>query len=883
MSRLSQIFTRRRRYDDLSVSIQEHIAERAEELVVEGMAPADAEKAARREFGNVGLVEQRSREAWQWPSVESVVADVRFALRQLIKSPGFSIAAIATLALGIAVNATMFSLVSAFLLPHLPGQDPQHIVVVSSVNPDSQFLPDANPASAPNFIAWRAHTRLFSEMAANYADRTGSLSEPGQQPEGVAYESVSPNYFTLFGVAPSLGRGFLPAEDQPGHEHVLILSHGLWERRFASDPSIVGRRVRLNREDYVIVGVMPDNFRLLGFTARLWTPLTLTAADQDPSARNKRFLHLFARLAPGVTLAQASAELSVLAQQTQKDFAQTEQRWGASLRTLNDFLIYSFNIRTGLTVVMTVVAFVLLIACANVAGLLLTRAVSRQKELAIRMSLGASRARVVRQLLTEGVLIAMAGGGLGIVLTYFGIPILRAGLRFNEGIADVHVSLDKNVLIFAGVVSILSALLSSLIPAFKASRTDLNGDMKSGTRGATASRQHNRMRTILVGGEIAMALFLLTGSALLIRGVYLLDHQKLGFNHDHLLTAGLQLDPARYPDAAKQDQFARSLAVQLRHIPGVSGVAIASDLPAAGPGSVAFHIKGQTQAASNEHHTVLDMVVAPEYFSVAGIPLLRGRGFSEHDNANAPAVVLVSQQFVRTYLPNRNPIGQLIRLDHQNLPPTWSEIVGVVADVKGYSEDPRIEPAVYEAWAQRPVAAIVLMLRSNMEPDSLIFSVRHTLSALDPELPLLRVMSMDQLIEVQRNGNPLFTKLLAAFAVLALILSAIGIYGLIAYSVGQRTHEIGIRLALGASESDIARMIVREGLKVTLIGSAIGFILALPLPPIFGSVFQGALSFRAPAIYPMVVVCMIAVAAGATYGPARRAKRVSPTVALRTE
>jgi predicted permease len=880
MSFLSKLF-RRRRYDDLAVSIQEHIAERADELIAEGMPRGEAEQAARREFGNVGLVEQRSREVWQWPTVESIFDDVRFALRQLIKSPGFTATAVATLALGIAVNATMFSMVSAFMLPHLPGHDPQNMVVVSSVGPDRQFQADANPASAPNYFAWSKQTRVFSAMAAD-EDRTGGLSGKGQQPEAITYAAVSPNYFAVFGVTPALGRAFLANEDQAGRDHVLILSHGLWERRFGSDSSVVGRVVRLNREDYIVAGVMPADFRLLGFTPQLWTPLTLTAADATPDARKNRSLYLFARLAPGVQLEQARAQMSTLAQQAQRDFPTIEGHWGASVRMLPDFLLYNFGIRTALAVIMTVVGFVLLIACANVAGLLLTRAVGRQKELAIRMSLGATRVRVVRQLLTEGVVIALLGGGVGLLVTYLGIRVVRAGLSFNDAISAVPVSLDTNVLIFAAVVSFVSAILSSVAPALKASRTEINTDLKSEGRGSSSGRAHNRMRVFLVGGEIALALFLLIGSCLLIRGVYLLDHQKLGFNHDHLLTAGLVLDQARYADPTKQIQFVRGLVEQTRQIPGVEQAAVASDLPAAGLNSVVFHIKGQPEARANEQNTIADVVVTLDYFQVAGVPVLHGRGFTEQDNAAAPRVVVVNQEFVHKYFHDRDPLGKQIELDTQGSSAAWSEIVGVVSNVKSYSEDPRIEPEVYEAYQQRPVASISLMLRSTVEPTSLATSLRQVLAKFDPELPLLRVMSMDDVIQVQKNGNPFFTKLLGTFALLALILSAIGIYGLIAYSVGQRTHEIGIRLALGAKASDISRMILREGLKVAGVGSAIGFALALPLPKLFESIFQG-LVLSAPEVYPLVVVVMLLVAFCATFGPARRATHVDPTSALRNE
>jgi predicted permease len=876
-------FSRRRHYTDLAISIEEHIAERTDELVAEGTPRPEAEQAARREFGNLGLIRQRSREAWQWPTAESILGDLRFALRQLAKSPGFTVTAVLTLALGIAVNATMFSLVSAFLLPHLPGIAPESIVVVSSVNPSAIFLPDTNPVSAANYLTWSDDRRIFSSMAAADAYLTGSLSGPGQQPESVSYSAVSINYFSIFGVSPMIGRAFATGEDQPGHDHVLLLSYGLWARRYGSDPSIVGRMIRLNREDYMVAGVMPVEFRLLGFTPQLWTPLTLTAAARTPEARKNRSLYLFTRLASGVALNQARSEMNVLAQRAQQDFPLIEQHWGASVRPLPDFLIYNFGIRTALVVIMTVVSFVLLIACANVAGLLLTRAVGRQKELAIRMSLGASRLRMVRQLLTEGLVIALLGGGVGLLLTVVGIRLMRASLNFNDAISAVPVRLDTNVLVFAAAISLASAILSSVAPALKASRTDINADLKNETRGGTSGREHNRLRVTLVGGEIALALFLLIGSCLLIRGVYLIDHQELGFSQDHLLTARIVLDQARYADSLRELQFVHLLVTELQRVSGTEGASIASDLPASGPGSVTIRLKDHPQIRSNDQNSALDVVVTPDYFRIIGVPLLRGRAFTEQDDARAPRVVVVNRAFAQKYFPGGDPIGKQIQLDITGVPPSWSKIVGVVGDVRSYSEDPRIEPEVYEPFEQRPVGSFSLLLRSNVDPDSLATELRRVVAELDSDLPLLRVMSMDDVIETQRSGNPLFLRLLATFATLALILSAIGIYGLIAYWVGQRTHEIGIRLALGATGADISRMILRQGMMVAVIGSGIGLVAAIPLPRVFSSIFQGTLPFEAPAIYPAVLVAMLFVAFGATFGPAIRATRVNPTTALRKE
>jgi putative ABC transport system permease protein len=509
----------------------------------------------------------------------------------------------------------------------------------------------------------------------------------------------------------------------------------------------------------------------------------------------------------------------------------------------------------------------------------LTRATGRQKELAIRISIGASRFRIVRQLITEGLVIALLGGSAGLLLTYFGISLVRANLTFNEAISAVPISLDSKVLLFVLAISLISAALSSFVPAFKSAHADVNMDLKSESRTASSGRSHSRLRAVLVTGEIALALFLLTGASLLIRGVFLLDHQKLGFRTDHLLTAGLTLDPAQYSDDDHRVLFVRRLISGLQRLPGAKDVAVASDLPATDGSRVSIVLKGDPDKPVNEERSALDVVVTPEYFHTVGIPLLRGRTFSELDNRNGSRVAIINDEFVRRYLKGKDPLGVRIKKSTSS---DWNEVVGVVSDVKSYSEATRVEPEIYESIFQRPVPSLAVMIRSDVEPGSLTTALRSAVAELDRDLPLARVMTMDAVIDYQRSGNPFFTRVLGSFALLALILAAIGIYGLVAYSVGQRTHEIGIRMVVGAKTSDVLRMILRDGFKTAAIGSAVGLVLALPLPKLFDAIFEGV-HFAAPGLYLIVLTAILAVAVFATYVPAFRAARIDPKTALREQ
>jgi len=545
------------------------------------------------------------------------------------------------------------------------------------------------------------------------------------------------------------------------------------------------------------------------------------------------------------------------------------------VRTLTDFLVYSFGIARGLAVLMTAVGFVLLIACANVAGLLLARAGGRRKEMAIRLSLGAGRLRIVRQLLTEGLLMAFLGGGLGLLLSYWGIRFVRAHLSVNEVMRAVPLGLDSNVLLFALSVSLFSAVLCGLAPALAASRTDINTHLKDESRSASTGRSHSRLRKVLVTAEITFALFLLIGCGLLIRGIFLVEHQNLGFQSDHLLIAGITLDKAQFKDASEQSRFIQNLLPRLQRIPGAQAAAAASDLPATGPDSTTLQVKDQPDLPANQRPIALDVVVTTDYFRVAGISLLRGRTFTEMDNAEAPRVVVVSEEFVHRVLRDQDPFGKQVRLDVSGAAPAWSQIVGVVANVKTYSESTRDDPEIYEPFLQRPAPALSLMVRTSIDPDKVASALREAVAQADIELPLAHLMSMTTVIELQGAGDGFFIQVLGAFALLALVLAAIGIYGLIAYYVGQRTHEIAIRMAMGARSQDVRRMVLWEGMKMTVIGALIGFAMALPLPKLFGSMFVD-LHFSEPRAYVIAPIAIIVVAVLATYIPARRASSIDP-------
>src|SRR6266403_76607 len=793
MTWLKQLFSRRRFYGDLSEEIREHLEEKIEELVAGGMSREEAAYAARREFGNVTLVEQDSGTVWRWAAIEDFFTDVRFGARMLRKNPGFTAIALFTLALGIAANGTMFSSLSAWMLKKPAVSDPDRLMVVYGTNSNELREINQNPVSAPNFFTWKKENRVFSQMAAMNPNETASLTGQGE-PERVSATRVTANYFSILGVSPALGRTFAVGEDQSGSDRVVILSHTLWERRYGSDPKVVGATVRVNGESHTVIGVMPSGFLLHSFLTQMWTPLALQDAQQTAAARENRNLYLFARLKTGISVKEARADIATLGRLAAEAFPDTEKGWGAETLTLQDFMILSYPAGSGTVMQMCAAGFVLLIACANIAGLLLARAAGRRKEMAIRSAIGAGRGRMIRQLLTEAGLIALLGGALGLVLTFWRVRALQSAAAPDEESKTLQLamSVDGHVLFFTCAISLLAALLLGLAPALQAGTTNVSAILKNDSATVSAGRGRSRFRSVLVAGEVALAVVLLTGTGLFNKAVHEAIQASPGFDPQNLLTARLSLANARYGKATTQSAFFQELLEKLKVLPGVESAAVTSALPAWDAGDAPFRLKGQENMPAGARPRAFHFVVSPNYLRTAGIALIAGRGFTESDNANAPAVTLISEFFARRYFPNGDAIGKQVLIDSGDAKSMqWRQIVGIVRSVK-------IDPfdvtyaEIYEPFLQRPASSMAVMLRAKSNPEALAPGLREAVWALDKDQPITSVMSMQDQMTIETTGPKWIGTMQAIYAGMALILAVVGLYGLVSFSVGRRSREIGI-------------------------------------------------------------------------------------------
>src|SRR2546425_3363769 len=885
MNWLNQLFPRRRLYNDLSEEIQANLEEKIEELIASGMPRKQATAAARRELGNLTLVQEDSRTVWRWPSIEDFFMDIRLGVRTLRKNPGFTTVVVLTLALGIGANTAIFSVINSVLLQALPYHDPDSLVMVWESN--SQHPNPHNTVSPPNFLDWQSRNTVFSNMA-YVADVRNNLTGNGDAEE-VVVQAVSANFFSVLGVNPLPGTGFTPENGQAGHDNVVILSYGLWKDRFAGDPAIVGKSILLNGNPRTVVGVAPQDFNwfikdgsLTGAKPRLWSPFVFPQSFHDRKQIG-RFLTVAARLKPGANYSQAQTQMNAIAAQLEHEYPDFDGHWGVNVVPLRQQI--SGELRPALLILFGAVAFVLLIACANVSSLLLARAASREREMAIRTAIGASRWRIARQLLMESLLLALIGGGIGVTLTVVGTNALLAASPRN--LLDLtSVSIDLRLLAFAAGATLLAGLLFGFLPSYMSAHSQIAQTLREGGRGASPGKRSGFARSAFVVAQLSLALVLLAGSGLLIRSFVKLVGVNPGFDTGHLLTFKVTLPQSKYAKDPLLMAFFRQLLTRISTVPGVRSATMESFPPLMGLGSATgVHILSQPQQSLMDLPVANVRVVGPDYFSTMSIPLRSGRLFTEQEMAEEKHVTIVNQAFVDKYLNGQNPLGQKAAIymksfQENELKP--SEIIGVVGDVRAMGLDVAAEPSVYWPYPELVMSGMTILVRTSNDPLAVVSGILAELQQLDREQPMASIVTMDQLLADSLSRAHFTMLLLGLFATFALVLAAVGTYGLIAYSVTQRIQELGIRIALGAQRRDVLRLVLGQGTRLTLLGLALGIAAALGITRLMTSLLFGT-SPTDPLTFAGVAGLLVFVALLACFIPARRATRIDPIVALRYE
>lgn len=809
--------------------------------------------------------------------MEILLQDIRFSIRMLLKKPGFTVIAVIALALGIGANSAIFSVINAVLLRPLPYKAPEQLVWIWETNPTSDIKQE--PASPPNFADWKSQNQSFDSMTA-YATSTPILAGGGE-PERIPGVAVTEGFFSVLGVDAMLGRTFLPEEDKQGNHRVAILSHALWQRRFGADPNIVDQTITLNGNPYVVVGVMPPAFQTVrtadGLSAQIWTPLPLNYAQ---AARRGDFLSVIARLKPSVSIEQARSEMASITHGLEEQYPQTNTGWGVTIIPLHEKFVG--DVRPALVILLGAVCFLLLIACANVANLLLARAATRQKEISLRTALGASRGRIVRQLLTESMLLAVIGGALGLLLAFWGIKVLIA--LSPENIPRLNeVGLDARVLGFTFAVSVLTGVVFGLLPALQASKPNLNESLKEGGRSSAGGIRSGRLRNLLAVAEVALALVLLVGAGLLVKSFMRLQQVNPGFNPERVLTMELLLPSSKYKEGAQVTGFYNQLLTMIQSLPGVESAGAVSTLPLAGTGSIiAFDIEGRPQRQPSDNTPDAEYrVISADYFRTMGIPLKRGRLFTEQDVPEAPRALIISETMARQHWPNEDPIGKRINTgDPQTTP--WRTVVGIVGDIKNQGLETEPYAQMYAPYTQYPQQSLALVVRTASDPVGFASTIRSQVWEIDRDLPLYKIRTMEQILSAS-IARPRFNMfLIVIFAAVALVLASVGIYGVISYSVTQRTHEIGVRMALGAQRGDVLRLIVGQGMALALAGVSVGLLASFALTRVMSSLLYGV-SATDPITFAAISILLTGVALLACFIPAHRATKVDPMIALRYE
>jgi putative ABC transport system permease protein len=810
--------------------------------------------------------------------VHGLFQDVRFAFRTLAKSPGFTVVSLLTLAIGIGATTAIFSFVDAALLKPLPYADAERIVRVMEKPP----LWPRNGISTLTYLDWAHDNTVFENMAGLTGDQftlTG-YGEPRQLRAGRA----SAHYFDIFGVKAVFGRTFAPGEDQLGQEHVVVLSHALWESQFGSDPALIGRTIRLDNEPYTVIGVLPAGSSFDRDWFQLFIPL---AFKPENMTRNFHWFISFAKLKPGVTLQQARAQMDTIGARIAREYPDSNKDWGVIVEPFSEIFLDS-STRQALEILLGAVGMILLIGCANLANLTLARGAAREREVAVRAALGAGRGRLIRQFLTENVLLSIGGGLAGLLVGYATMRAIQAAVPPYTLPAEVNVTMDGRVLLFAFLLSVVTGIVFGLAPALGSTRADLNTSLKEGARGSIGTR--GRLRTALVIGEVALAFVLLTGAGLLGRSFFHMLTMDLGVDTTNVLTAGLPLSDKRYPDPVRLNSYLRQVLENVKAIPGVREAAFTAAPPMRGSGyGMPFQIAGQPVKDRANRQDSMFKIVGPDYFRTVGVRVRKGRGFSNRDTAGAPPAMVINETFANKYLPKQDPIGKRILVQQiipgktQLGPEIPWEVVGVIADERLTPLDDKDDAtAMYVTNEQSPVYFGNLVIRSAIDTAAIEKPLRQAVSRADKDQPLTDIKTLEQIKSESAGSERLYSILLAIFGIVALLLSAIGIYGVISYSVAHRTSEMGIRAALGATPQSLLGLILSHGLWMTAIGLALGVGGALGLPRLLKAFLFGVGAWD-PLTLASAAAILGAVALFACYLPARRATKIDPMTALRYE
>ena len=813
--------------------------------------------------------------------MDSLLRDVKYSLRRLQQSPAFTTVVILTLALGIGANTAIFSVVNAVLLRPMAYREPDRLVSIKHFYNSKQLNFLEAPVSNIGFRDYRDKTKSFEAVSVETGWQP-NLTGTGD-PERVTGARVSGDYFRTLGVAPRLGRVFGRDEDEQGKNQVIVISDGLWRRLFGADPHVVGKTVELNGRPFTILGVMPPEFlSFFNSNADLWTPLALPASAYDPQNYTNEYLQLTARLKPGVSLAQAQSEMRDFAEQLKRLYPNSLGRdWSLRVKSLNE--LATGSIRPALLVLLGAVGFVLLIACANVANLLLARAAVRIKEVAIRSALGADRMSLVRQLLTESVMLSLIGGGVGLGIAYVSVHSLRAGIPNLPRAEDI--GLDANVLVFTLVVALVTGVLFGLAPALQTSRANLQETLKEGGRTGAADFSGRTVRRVLVVGEVALALTLLVGAGLLIKSVARLQSINPGFDPDRLVTFNVALPQLRYPNDTVRVQFYDAMLARLADVPGAKAVALTSELPftPGGWSTGSFDIEGYTPGPNQPGPWGDIRLASADFFQTLGVPLRQGRAFTAGDRFGGQAVAIIDDQFVKKYFSGQNPIGKRITFGAPpGKQPDYITIVGVVGHAmqEALDAEPRIQ--LYLPYMQGPNSGMQVAVRTAGDPLALVGALRSAVRSVDKDMPISGVRTMDDMIGNSLGERRLSVVLLGAFSGIALLLASIGIYGVMSYSVAQRTRELGIRMALGAARQRVLGLVVGQGMALAGAGIAIGLVGAFGLTRLLGTQLY-SVSATDPSTFVLVAAILAGIALLASLVPALRATRVDPIVALRDE